>query len=607
MRKFTVVKLLTLWAIVLMTCVFVPLNAQGEVTYPELKLTLTNPSTNPARQQWGEVIQSNLKAVGIECDRVIWDWDTIYDRVLEPPAEIVGLTYEEGGYDALFVGYAIDIDMDVRGMFGGAEQFYPPLGQNYVLYDNDELDPLLDQAMEIMDLETRKPIQWEIQEILYEDQPSMIISFFQEAVAYDPALENYEEGYWYPAWCYPEMWAGLDICILTQTGPVLEFNPLVSTSYYDLTAYGTMFPGLNRRGEMLTGEMVPMIAKNWTVAADNKTWTVHLREDVYWHDDVQLTADDVVFTYQSVMTPAVACQGYGDYLSIFGSNSSIVKVSDFVVNFTLPQPYALFATTVLDDSIVPKHILEPLTYAEYRTDSFNTGLDGDGPIGCGAYKFVEVDTTTSTVKLVKNDDYFLKAELEADSIDRYTIVDFWVTFIEEFEPAIAALKNGEIHFIDSQYHSEAHLNEFDPAWGETFLYTSNGWQELGFNMRNPVWGTGEDTPLGTAEAAKYLRQAVSHCIPRYQIVGEILQGIGTPGDVHSFPGQASRHPNATGAGSQMEPYAFNLTLAKELIKMAGYSYEAPPPTFMAQYGIYLVFGAGLVIAIAGTYFFVRRP
>ena len=79
MRKFTVVKLLTLWAIVLMTCVFVPLNAQGEVTYPELKLTLTNPSTNPARQQWGEVIQSNLKAVGIECDRVIWDWDTIYD------------------------------------------------------------------------------------------------------------------------------------------------------------------------------------------------------------------------------------------------------------------------------------------------------------------------------------------------------------------------------------------------------------------------------------------------------------------------------------------------------------------------------------------------
>ncbi|MDH5770890.1 MAG: ABC transporter substrate-binding protein [Candidatus Bathyarchaeota archaeon] len=613
MRRISSTKVLALVTVALLANVVLAVApfafAQGEVVYPELKLTLTNPSTNPARLMWGEVIQNNLKAVGIDCGRVIWDWDTIYDRVLEPPAEIVGLTYEEGGFDALFVGYAMDIDMDLRTLFKGEEEYYPP-GQNYYLYDDDELDALLDAAMLEVELENRIPIQWEIQEILYEEQPSMIIAFFQECVVYDPALKFFTEGYWYPAWAYPEMWAGLDTCILAQTGPVLELNPLVSTSYYDLTAFAPIFSSLNRRENMVTALMEPLVAESWEVAEDKKTWTVHMRQDVYWHDGVQVTADDVVFSYHAGLTPELASPVYGDYLAIFGSKDNIYKVDDFTVVFALPEPYALFETVMLDDSILPKHILENVPYEDWRTDPFNTGLDG-GPTGCGPYKYDGYDVATKTFKFAKNENYFLKDELEAEG--RYTIEDYWVTFIEGWEPAIAALKAGEVHFLDSQYHPEAHLDELNvgvaEGWCDYHLYTSNGWQELGFNCRHPVWGTGVDTPLGksdptkAAEAARYLRQAVSHCIPRYQIVGEILQGVGTPGDLHAFPGQAERRTDL----EDFPPYSFNLTLARELIEMAGYSYEAPAPSFLEQYGMYLVFGIGLVIAIAGTYYFTRKP
>ncbi|MBT8172415.1 hypothetical protein KJN74_06050, partial [Candidatus Bathyarchaeota archaeon] len=41
-------------------------------------ITLTTPSTNPSRQAWAEVIQGELPAVGIDAQRVIQDWGTIY-------------------------------------------------------------------------------------------------------------------------------------------------------------------------------------------------------------------------------------------------------------------------------------------------------------------------------------------------------------------------------------------------------------------------------------------------------------------------------------------------------------------------------------------------
>ncbi len=606
MQKNTSAKIKTLLAIVILVNVALAVTpfafAQTWMATPALEITLTNPSTNPARQQWGEVIQANLRGIGIECGRVIWDWDTIYDRVLEPPTEIAGLTYDEGGFDALFVGYAISPEMDLRDLFKGTPEFFSPTGQNYYFYDNDAVDVLLDAAMAEPDYDAREVIQHQILGILYEDQPSAIISYFTECVAYDPDLTNYDEGYWYPAWIYPEMFKGLTSMILAQTGPVLELNPFVSTSYYDLTAFAVLWPSLVRKNNMVNATMEGILAESWSVSADGKTWTVVLRQDAYWTDGTQVTADDVIFSYQSVFETDLACPFFGSYKAIFGEAANIKKIDNFTVEFALPEIYALFGALMLDETIFPKHIYENIPYTDWRTHESNTGIGSPTIVSCGPYNFVEFDEVTSTFKFEKNEDYFRKDELEAAGY--FELEDYWVTFIEGWEAALAALKNGEVQFLDSQYHGEGHLPELDEGvnegWCAYTMYSSNGYQELGFNMRHPVWGTGVDTPLGksdpsrAAEAARYLRQAVSHCIPRAQIVTEILAGAGQAGDQHAFPGQPERRDD-------LPVYAYNLTRAKELIEMAGYSFVAPPPSFLEQYGIYLAFGAGLIIAVAGVY------
>src|SRR2546422_6925713 len=69
------------------------------------RITLMVPLPNQARQSWSLLVQSNLQALGIDAQRVVLDWPTIYDRALTPASEILGRSYNNSGYHALFLGY----------------------------------------------------------------------------------------------------------------------------------------------------------------------------------------------------------------------------------------------------------------------------------------------------------------------------------------------------------------------------------------------------------------------------------------------------------------------------------------------------------------------
>ena len=111
-------------------------------------VTLTVPSSNPSRQAWSEVIAQNMRDAGIAVDRVIQDWGTIYDRALDPPPDIVGKIFDAGGYDMLFVGYAMGIDPDPYSLYHSSQ--LPP-GQNYYNWVNEENDRLCKLIKETVD------------------------------------------------------------------------------------------------------------------------------------------------------------------------------------------------------------------------------------------------------------------------------------------------------------------------------------------------------------------------------------------------------------------------------------------------------------------------
>jgi len=62
-------------------------------------------NANLLRRQWSQVFASNLEQLGINAKVVYLDWTSVYDRALTPSADMVGKTYDQGGYDILALGW----------------------------------------------------------------------------------------------------------------------------------------------------------------------------------------------------------------------------------------------------------------------------------------------------------------------------------------------------------------------------------------------------------------------------------------------------------------------------------------------------------------------
>jgi len=596
--------------------------ARGQTTL--FKITLTVPSTNPSRQEWSEIIQQEFINVGIDCQRVIQDWGTIYDRALDPPLETAGKTFDEGGFDMLFVGYAMDIDPEPSSLYHSTQTTLDsPPGQNYYCWENAEVDSLLELMKTTVDEDERLGYVQEFQQLFMEELPALAIEWDQEVVAFDPTALEAEpfELYHYPAWPRVKNWelnpsTTQTTIVIAQTGPAPSEGlcDAVSTSYYDLTVYDNIFDSLAERDNLETLEMVPALATSWEVADDDKTWTVHLRQGVKWHDGVDFTADDVIFTYTSLMDEDLASQAGAWLKTVLGSADNIEKVDDYTLKFYLPEPYAYFASGVLDGYILPKHVLENVPLDQWRSHTFNTGtgsytangMEWYGPIGTGPYWYAGFDPTTNTNALTRNDDYW-NAQALWDA-GKFEIQNILVVFIEESDPAITALKNGEVDVLDSQYHLQTKLSSIQEPWGSYVTYDAFGVQELGFNMLHPVFGTGVDTPLGqqdpsrAAEAARYVRQALSHLIPRQNIIDTILGGFGTPAATVAIL------PLTSGYDPNIQAHPYDVEMAKTLLAQAGYDtgVELPSKGFLEEYGLYIAVAVVAVIVAVGAVFFLRR-
>jgi ABC-type transport system substrate-binding protein len=588
------------------------------------RITLTVPNTNPSRQAWSEIIQQSFIDAGIDAQRVIQDWDTIYDRALDPPPDVASKTYDEGGFDLLFVGYAMGIDPDPYPLYHSSQATTAtPPGQNYYCWENEENDRLVTLIKETVDDTERLGYVEEWQQLAYDENPSLTIEYDQEVVAYDPTalMGDPLEILHYPCWPRVMNWqlnpsATQDTIVIAQTGPCPSEGmcDYVSTSYYDLTAYGNVFDYLVYRENLDTFELKPGLATDWQVADDQKTWTLTLRQGVKFHDGVEFTADDVVFTYTAAMADDLASQAGAYIKSIVGSASNIEKVDDYTVKFNLPTPYAYFPSIVLGYSILPKHVLENVPYTEWRSHPFNTcvgsytanGQTFHGPIGTGPYMYESYDSTTFANTLTRFDDYW-NAQALTDA-GEFEIQNLVVVFIEDSDPAITALKNGEVDLLDSQYHLQTKLGSILEPWGAAVTYDAFGVQEMGVNMQHPILGTGEDTPLGqedpsrAAEAARYVRQALSHLIPRQDIIDTILAGYGQPGVTTAITTVTE------GYDSSLQPYSYDLQLAKSLLAAAGYDTGVAPPSgnFLEEYGLYIAVAIVVIVVAVGAVYFIRR-
>ena len=616
--------LLILSLVTLLTLTVLPLNmakAQDETLF---SITIIAPgNANMLRRQWGQIIANSLIQLGIDARVVYLNWADVYARVITPLQENVGKPYGEGGYDIQLIGYTPGTLPNPSQIYYGSEEAFAPTGNNYYLYNNTEANDLMDIFLTTTDIAERDLASKQMQTVLFNDLPVSIIFYASTPCVITPELEGPAVG---PSaggegWLYfnaqpnPEMLKGKTTVVYASTGEIESLIPPLSNSWYDTIIAANIHNGLAQVEPDLSDLSVPALLTDWTPSENGFKWTFTCRSGVKWHDGADFTADDVVFTYWTAVNPDTGTQAAGTYTNALGNNvkftfangtsttvgdgtrvGNVTALDATTIEIWLPElipgkPYGYIDPYLLTvaNNIIPKHIFEKIPPADWTDSPFNTG-DGtivvpgtpgtvapetyNGPVGTGPYKWVDFDSVAQLIHLEKFTNYWNRTALEADGL--FEVEDYYIRFIADKTPALAALKNEQVDMLDPNYQMQIDVPTIDPAWGKVLLHEGTGTQEVGYNHRHPIFGTGVDTPLGqadpsrAAEAARYVKIALDYAIPRQLIIDNLLAGFGMPAATNFLPTQPYYNASVTA-----RPY--DLSMAREYLEKAGYGVPSPPP------------------------------
>ena len=283
--------------------------------------------------------------------------------------------------------------------------------------------------------------------------------------------------------------------------------------------------------------MKPWLAESYEVSSDGLEITFRLRDDVYFSDGVSVTADDVVFTYETAVNPAVDA---ADVASLYVDVEKVVRVNERVVRFFMKRPYfkALENLCFWDFGILPKHI-----YEFDNAEEINKRVSN--PVGSGPFLFEKWNVGREVV-LRRNENYWgRKARLEK----------IIYKFITNPAACVQALRSHEVDLIIPEPEQFADLagdeqfnREFYCLWywnpGVPFYYI--GWNQ--------------DTVFFSD---RRVRLAMTHIVNREQIVSHLLNGHGREISGPFFIKGKQNSPD-------IEPWPYDLVRARELLESAGW-------------------------------------
>ena len=297
---------------------------------------------------------------------------------------------------------------------------------------------------------------------------------------------------------------------------------------------------------------VPSLATDWEPSEDGLTWTFDIRPGVKWQDGEPLTAADIAYTYNRVMTGRVEGGNYSSYLT---NVSSVTAPDDTTLVLTLSKPNAVLP--LLPIPIVPEHIWKDIDAKAVKTFQPDPAIPAT-TVGSGPFRLVEGKTGGSTFRYEANPDYWGGAP----HVDQVVF-----TVYQSKDPAIQALIKGEVDYVNDITPLQVEALQDEPG-----ISAQNGvsplFEEIAFNTGAIDTETGE--PLGDGNPAlqdQKFRHALGWAVDNDQIVKTAFQGAAVAGTT-IVPSQYTKW--------HWEPpddvkFSFDLDKAADELDAAGYT------------------------------------
>ena len=178
-------------------------------------------------------------------------------------------------------------------------------------------------------------------------------------------------------------------------------NPILSqTSEADADISELVYGGLF--GYDVEGKITNRLLENYTLSEDGRIYTLTLKQGVKWHDGVEVTAEDVLFTIRAIQDPTYKSPLRSNWLSVEAG-----VVDRYTLTLTLKKTYFGFLES-LTVGILPKHIWENIAPENFLLADYNLA-----PIGSGPYRFYDSEKDSSgnmlSYELRSFDEYYAGA------------------------------------------------------------------------------------------------------------------------------------------------------------------------------------------------------
>lgn len=503
---------------------------------PSLTILTSLPEDNMVNHEMTNEIVAELQELGVDAEAKPTDFAVLIDQIYG----------EDSDYQSYTIGWSgrverLDPDMFIHSI--NHSDNADPGGNNTERYRNPEFDKIADAQRAEMDMDKRKDLVFQAQEMLAEDVPRITLYSRANVQAYNK--EKYEgvinipgEGL-FNEWTPMQVTPTTDDKILKVASNVNidSLNPMKSKSVYEWRNLRLIYDKLVR----LTPEIEPeaWAAESWEVV-DDTTIDVTLREGMDFHDGEPVTVEDVKFSYDAFIDNQVEY-----FMSFLEPIESVEITGDNTVRFNLEEPYAHFVTNTLTQiPILPKHIWEDIE------DPIN--FENDSPVGSGPFVFKNFRPGEELV-LDTNEDYF-----EDIAIDGYIFNIFGSP-----EGVLTALELEDIDLVSYDLvpaHIEQISENADGKYDHLELTEVNdiGFFYLGMNA--------DEEPFNN----KDFRIALAHLVDYDLALDVHLNGYGSRGGGGLVINSANEYWHNPDALKYDE---YNPEKAKEILKEAGFGWD----------------------------------
>lgn len=285
-------------------------------------------------------------------------------------------------------------------------------------------------------------------------------------------------------------------------------------------------------------QLVPDIATSYELSEDKKTYTIHVRNDVRFHNDTPLTVDDVIFTLRAIQDPS-----YNSSLRSNFAGAQVARVDDTTLSLTLREPFAPFPSS-LTFGILPSESWAAILPEQASLAEFNLK-----PIGSGPFQFFSLNKDKSgsilSMTLVANERYYN---------DRAFLDNIEFKFYPDLESSIIAIEDGNVDGISyvPKSRKDEVVEKNDRAAFQSFRLPQ--YTAVFFNMGSGIFKHWE------------VREALGRASNKQSLIDVALGGEGTPIHTPILPGQIGHHEGIVGQ-------VFDLDAGRKTLEDNGWKIE----------------------------------